>query len=196
MILVILGPSGSGKTTLRDELLRDKELKAHFVKSISFTTRRRRSQEVNKKDYIFISEPEFKRQLSSKKILEWTKYLGYYYATPRNFVDRYLKRGKNIILCLDLKGALRIKKLYPGDCVTIFILPPSIKALRDRIEGRCNKTKKKEIQERLELAKQELLAAGKHDYCVVNKNLTQAVKEIKSIILREVKKERGFQIVR
>ena len=186
MIFVISGPSGSGKTTLRDELLRDKELKAHFVKSISFTTRRRRSQELNKKDYIFISEPEFKRQVKLKKILEWTKYLGYYYATSRDFVDRHLKKGKNIILCLDLKGALKIKRLYPKNYVTIFILPPSIKALRGRIEGRCNKTKKEEIQERLELAKQELSAAGKHDYRVVNKNLTQAVKGLKSIILKSV----------
>jgi len=191
MIFVISGPSGSGKTTLRDELLQDKELKAHFVKSISFTTRRRRSREVNKKDYIFISEPEFNRQLKAKKILEWTKYLGYYYATSRDFVDKYLKRGKNILLCLDLKGSLRIKKLYPKNSVTIFVIPPSIKALRCRIEGRCIKTEKEEVRKRLALAKQELSAAGNYDYCVVNKNLTQAVKELKGIILKEA----GLEVI-
>jgi len=185
MIFVISGPSGSGKTTLRDELLRDKALKAHFVKSISFTTRQKRLREANKKDYIFISEPEFKRKLKAKKILEWTKYSGYYYATSKDFVDKHLKSSKNIILCLDLKGALRIKKLYSRNCITIFILPPSIKALRDRIEGRCKKTKKKEIHERLKLAKRELSEANKYDYCVVNKNLTQAVKELRGIILKE-----------
>lgn len=185
MIFVISGPSGSGKTTLRGKLLQDKELRRSFIKSVSFTTRQKRCGERNKKDYIFISEPEFKQQLKAKKILEWTKYLGYYYATPRPFVDKHLKKGKNIILCLDLNGALRIKRLYPKNSVTIFILPPSIKALRHRIEGRCNKTKREEIRRRLELAKQELSDAGKYDYCAVNKNLAQAIKELRGIILKE-----------
>ena len=185
-IVVISGPSGSGKTTLREELLQDEELGKRFVKSVSFTTRRKRSGERNNKDYIFISEPEFKKRLKAKKILEWTKYLGYYYATSKDFVDKQLARRKNIILCLDLKGALRIKKLYPRDSLTIFIAPPSIKALRHRIEGRCNKTRKEEVQRRLELARQELSDAGKHDYRVVNKNLAQAAEELKGIILNRV----------
>lgn len=186
MIFVISGPSGSGKTTLRDKLLEDKGLRAHFVKSVSFTTRRKRSGERNKKDYIFINEQEFKNRLKAQKILEWTKYLGYYYATSKDFVDRHLKRSKNIILCLDLKGALRIRRLYAENSVTIFILPPSIEALKHRIERRCNKTRQEEIQKRLELAKQELSDAGKHDYRVVNKNLAQAVRELKGIISKEI----------
>jgi guanylate kinase len=186
-IVVISGPSGSGKTTLREELLQDEELGKRFVKSVSFTTRRKRSCERNNKDYIFISEPEFKKRLKAKKILEWTKYLGYYYATSKDFVDKQLARRKNIILCLDLKGALRIKKLYPRDSLTIFIAPPSIKALQHRIEGRCNKTREEEIQRRLELARQELSDASKHDYRVVNKNLAQAAEELKGIILNRVR---------
>lgn len=186
MIFVISGPSGSGKTTLRDVLLKDKKLKRLLVKSVSFTTRKARSKEVDKKDYFFISRRQFKRLLGLKKILERTKYLGYYYATSKDFVDKQLKSGRNIILCLDLKGALRIKKLYAENCTTIFILPPSIKALQCRIESRCSKTKKEEVRKRLELAKQELSEAKKYDFSMVNENLVQAVRELKGIILKKL----------
>jgi len=184
-IFVISGPSGSGKTTLRDGLLKDRQIRGLFVKSVSFTTRRKRSGEKDKKDYFFISDTEFKRLLKEKKILEWTKYLGYYYATSKVFVDKQLCRNKNIILCLDLKGALRIKKLYPKSAVAIFIHPPSIRELRQRIEGRCSLTKPTEVKMRLKLAKKELASAGKYDYSVVNKRIEQAKRELKAIIIQE-----------
>jgi len=185
LIFVVSGPSGSGKTTLRDELLKDKELRKRLAKAISFTTRPKRSGELNKKEYFFITKDEFKRKLQAKKILEWTRYLGYYYATPKDFVETQLKKAKHIILCLDLKGALTIKSFFPKNTVTIFIIPPSFKALQDRIERRCHKTKREEIRERLKIAREELLASRQYDYCVVNNNLAQAVKELKGIILRE-----------
>ncbi|MBU0709962.1 MAG: guanylate kinase, partial [Candidatus Omnitrophica bacterium] len=104
MIFVISGPSGSGKTTLRDKLLEDQELiREGLTKSVSLTTRPRREGERNRQDYSFITEKQFKLKLKGKKILEWTKYLGYHYATPRDFVEQQLKRGKSVILCLDLK---------------------------------------------------------------------------------------------
>ena len=87
-IFVISGPSGSGKTTLRDCLLKDKKVKSLFAKSVSFTTREKRTAEIEGRDYFYISEKEFKKKLRAKKILEWTKYLGYYYATPRDFVSQ------------------------------------------------------------------------------------------------------------
>ncbi len=111
--------------------------------------------------------------------------MGYYYATPRDFVERQLKKDKHVVLCLDLKGASRVKRLYPKNTVLIFIIPPSLKTLRERIGTRCNKTKKEEIRERLRLAKIELSASHSYDYCLVNKNLQQAVKELREIILRE-----------
>jgi len=111
--------------------------------------------------------------------------LGYYYATPKDFVDQQLRKNRHIILCLDLKGAARIKKLYPENSVTIFILPPSLEALRKRIEGRCNRTKQEEVRRRLKLARQELLASRKFDYCLVNRSLQRAVNELKHIILKE-----------
>lgn len=185
LIFVISGPSGSGKTTLRKKLLQKKGLRKRFSNSISFTTRPKRSAERQGKDYFFISPEEFLKQQRAKKILEWTKYLGYYYATPRDFVEGELKKGKHLILCLDIKGALRIKRFYPKNTVLIFILPPSLKALQNRIKGRCNKTKKEEIRERLKLAKEELLASRHYEHSIINRKLPDAVRRLKEIVLKE-----------
>lgn len=160
-------------------------LRKKLVRSISFTTRPRRSREKNGEDYFFINETEFRQKLKAKKILEWTKYLGYYYATPRDFVEEQVRKNKQIILCLDLKGAARVKRLYRKNTVTIFIMPPSLETLRKRIEGRCSRTRKEEIKQRLRLARRELLASRKYDYCLVNNSLRRAVKELQRIILRE-----------
>ena len=189
LIFVISGPSGSGKSTLLSCLLRNRELKNRLVKSISFTTRPKRSGEKDRKDYFFITERQFKRQQKAKKILEWTKYLGYYYATPRDFLERQTQKGKNILLCLDLKGALKIKRLYPKNTVTIFVVPPSLEILGQRIKKRCRKTKQDEIQQRIKRARQELLAMHRYDYCLVNKDLRQAVGQLKSAILKEIKRK-------
>lgn len=185
LIFVISGPSGSGKTTILDNLLKDKGLSKRLAKSVSLTTRPKRSGERNKRDYLFITQEQFRRKLESKKILEWTKYLGYYYATPRDLLENELKKGKHILLCLDLKGARSIKRLYPKNSVTVFVVPPSLQALKERIEGRCTKTKKAEIRKRLKLAREELLASASYDYSLANKNLNRAVKKLKEIILKE-----------
>jgi guanylate kinase len=192
LIFVISGPSGSGKTTLRDELLKDRQLRYRLVKSISFTTRLKRGSEKNKRDYFFINEKQLKRNLKAKKILEWTKYLDYYYATPRDFVDKQLKKGRNIILCLDLKGASSIKKIYPKNTVRVFVKPPSLKELRDRILKRCLKAKKTEIKNRVRLAKKEILSSSNYDYRIINDDLDRAVKELKGIILSEIKNSKTW----
>ena len=186
MAWIVSGPSGSGKTTLLEKLFQDKELNQKLVKSISFTTRPKRSGERDKKDYFFISQTQFKQKQKAKKILERTKYLGYYYATPKDFLKRQLQAGKHIVLCLDLRGALKIKRFYPDNTVSIFILPPSLAVLRDRIERRCNRTKAREIRERLEIARGELAASKGYDYCLLNKDLLKAAQELKGIILREI----------
>jgi guanylate kinase len=187
LIFVISGPSGSGKTTLRDKLLKDREIKKYgLAKSVSFTTRPKRSREFNGKEYFFITEDEFKQRIKAKKNLEWTKYSGYYYATPKDFLEQQVKQGKHIMLCLDLKGALSIKRLYPDNTVMIFIIPPSLEALRERIEKRCNRIKKEEVSQRLKIARRELLAYEKYDYCLVNKNLQQALKGLKDIVLKKI----------
>ncbi|RJP27316.1 MAG: guanylate kinase [Candidatus Omnitrophota bacterium] len=183
LIFVISGPSGSGKTTLLSKLINSPGLKQALKKSISFTTRPRRSKERNGRDYYFITEQQFRDRLRKKKILEWTKYLGYYYATPSGIVDKCIKDGKNIALCLDKKGAFKLKKLYPGT-ITIFVMPPSLVSLRQRIRGRCNKTSNKEISGRLRLAEKEMMIAKKYDFCIINKDLEQASREATGIISR------------
>lgn len=189
-LFVLSGPSGSGKTTLLKHLLRAKGLKGELVQSVSLTTRPKRSGEREAKDYFFVTERGFRQRQAAQKILEWTKYLGYYYATPKDTVGKYLKAGKHIGLCLDLKGALKVKRLYPKSAVTLFILPPSLKALEKRIEKRCHKTKKEEVVQRLRLARKELAACRTYDYWLVNKNLSKSIKALTGIVLKEIKKQK------
>lgn len=186
IIFVLSGPSGSGKTTLAQAVLEDKTFSGKLEKSVSFTTRPRRRKEKDRRDYFFISEKEFRRKLKAQKILEWTRYLGYYYGTARDFVDSRLESFRSLILCLDLKGAARIKALYPANSATIFIMPPSLEELARRIENRHRETSREEIGRRLRLARKEMSCAGKFDFCVVNGDLVRAVKELKKIIVKKI----------
>jgi len=185
VIFIISGPSGSGKTTLLRKVLLDKAFKHTLVKSISVTTRPKRCGERQGRDYFFVSPAAFLHLDKAKKILEQTKYLGYYYGTQKDFLEDKLREGKHLALCLDLKGALRLKRLYPQNTVTVFILPPSLKELRKRIEGRCRDTKPQEIDRRVRLATGEFKQARSYDYVLKNKNLAQAVNRLKAIILKE-----------
>ena len=185
-IFVLSGPSGSGKTTLRDLILKESVFKRIFVKSVSLSTRQKRLGEKHGRDYFFISKKEFLMLRRDKKILEWTRYLGYYYGTKKETVDISLSKGKNILLCLDLRGALRIKKLYPKDSVTIFVIPPSIRELHNRLKGRCAHTGDDEITKRVKLARLELRNSSKYDYTLRNANLVSAVKRLKDIIFKQI----------
>ncbi|MDD5500551.1 MAG: guanylate kinase [Candidatus Omnitrophota bacterium] len=184
-IFVISGPSGSGKTTLLAKLLHDKKIGRILVKSCSVTTRPRRAGERQGRDYFFVGKNEFNRLLKAKKILEWTRYLGYYYGTPKDLVETRLKEGKHIGLCLDINGARILRKKYPRNAVTIFVLPPSLKTLKTRIESRRRETSKEEVRQRLFLAKQEILAASQFKYCVLNENLKSALEVLKKIFFKE-----------
>jgi len=186
LIFVISGPSGSGKTTLLSGVLKVPGLRGKLARSISLTTRPKRSGERSGKDYFFISSKQFLELRKAKKILEWTRYLGYYYATPRVFIERQIKKGKNIALCLDLKGALRLKRFFPDNTVLIFVKPPSIKVLLERISRRCRHTEPQEIKGRIQLAKLEIGGSRAYDYRLVNKNFEKTVKELKGIILKEL----------
>ena len=124
-IFVISGPSGSGKTTLAKGILALPVFRRKLVRSVSLTTRPRRTGEVNSRDYFFVSRDEFSRLKRNKKILEWTRYLGYDYGTPKALIDRGLSKKKFIVLCLDIRGARRVRFCYPDDTTTIFIMPPS-----------------------------------------------------------------------
>ena len=190
LIFVISGPSGSGKTTLVKELLADRSLKGLLHRSISYTTRPKRSGEGSGKDYSFVSQKAFRALLRNKKILEWTKYLGYYYGTPYRGFERQIKKGRHLALCLDLKGAEKIKRLYPENAVSIFVLPPSLGALNERIRKRCSKTCPREINGRLKLAKREIRRAHRYDYCLINKDLKRALEGLRKIVKKEILRRR------
>ncbi len=190
LLFLISGPSGSGKTTLATALIKDKRFASKLARSVSATTRKKRYGEKDGRDYFFVSRQDFLRRRNSKKILEWTQYLGYYYGTPKEFVEGKLASGKSLVMCLDYRGLLQLKKFYARQLRTIFIIPPSIGELRRRIISRCPNIALKEIRRRLNVAKKELKFAGKYDYRLVNKQVKRALSDLKKIVQKELEKER------
>jgi len=182
-LFVISAPSGSGKTTICKKVL--KKVKG-LVPSVSFTTRAPRKGEKDKKDYYYLSEADFKKEIKNRNLLEWEKNFGYLYGTSKRFVLDKMKSGADVLLSIDVKGAMRVRKKIPRT-VLIFVKPPSMKELSRRLKGRNSDTDA-EIAARLGLAKDELNYAPKYDYEVVNKKLEKAVRKIAVII----EKERGM----
>ncbi|MEW5759086.1 MAG: guanylate kinase [Candidatus Omnitrophota bacterium] len=179
-LFIISGPSGSGKTTLAQKLVRIKQLK--LQKSISFCTRKPRLGEKDKKDYFFINKKEFLEKKKIGEFIEWTKYLDTFYGTSKKYLDAALKNDKNIIFCLDMKGARILKKKYPKQTTTIFILPPSKKELEKRVKDRGNMVTR-ELRARMKLADKERKYAKNYDYTIINDDLIDTLKKI-SIIIR------------
>jgi guanylate kinase len=184
-IFIISAPSGCGKTTLCRKLLRSD---AGLVRSISATTRPRRKGESRGHDYYFASKADFQKGIKRDRFLEWTRTYGWYYGTPKRFVNKMLGRGRDILLSIDVKGALKVKRIYP-DAVLIFILPPSLKALKERLKKR-DADNKKEIEKRLKIVKRELSFAKQYDYAVVNDSVEKAVDKLKAIVIAEKQKVR------
>ncbi|MEI8175454.1 MAG: guanylate kinase [Candidatus Omnitrophota bacterium] len=179
-LFIVSAPSGSGKTTLCTRLL---GARMGLTDSISMTTRPRRSGETDGKDYFFVSEKEFKARIRQQRFLEWTRTYGWYYGTPAKFVTDILARGDDVLLSIDVKGAMNVKRLLPGT-ILIFIVPPSIGALKERLTKR-NSDGPGEIAKRLTRARRELTYAGKYDYCVVNDRIEKALGALKAIITAE-----------
>ena len=190
ILFVISGPSGSGKTTLVKNLLQDKDLKYKLSRSISFTTRNKRPGEHEGQDYFFITEKEFKDKLKQRKILEWTKFLNYYYGTLKDKFQAFLKKKRHLLFCLDEVGAFKIKKLFPHNAITIFILPPGLASLKSRMVQPERRESQEDTERRLSLAKRQIAFSKDYDYRVVNDNLRSAVKKIKDLILKEINSRR------
>lgn len=180
-IFVISAPSGSGKTTLCKELL-SLPLK-NLVRSVSSTTRSPRGKEREGKDYFFISPRDFKARKGKGAFLEWARVLDNFYGTPRAFVERCIKGGKDAILSIDVQGAMQVRRKYSA-AVLIFILPPSFKNLKSRLKKRSTENNK-EILKRLNLARQEVAYLGRYNYVVVNDTIKKATEQLKAIILAE-----------
>ncbi len=181
-IFVVSAPSGCGKTTICNRIL--KRVK-NFAPSVSATTRARRPGEKNKKDYHFISRDRFKKAIKKGDFLEWEKNYGYLYGTPKKAALKKIKEGKNLLLNIDVKGAMRLRKKFP-DGVFIFLKPPSTKELLRRLRNRRTDGDR-EIKIRLGIAKKELQLAPEYDHVIVNDKLDKAIKKVVSIINREVK---------
>ncbi len=180
LLVVLSGPSGSGKDTILTELeKRERDVKI----SISMTTRKPREWEVDGIHYYFVNEDFFKRKIEEGQILEYAQYGNSFYGTPKNPVDTWLSEGKTVILKIEVQGAEKIRKLYP-DSVSIFLMPPSMKVLEERLRKRESEDDD-EVARRLSSAVGEIRKSVDYDYYVVNDVVNYAVSDICAIIQAE-----------
>ncbi|MDR3609540.1 MAG: guanylate kinase [Ignavibacteriaceae bacterium] len=176
-IITISAPSGTGKTTIVRRILNDFP---EIVFSVSATTRTRRKNEAEGVDYFFIPEEEFKKKIEKNEFVEWEVFYDNYYGTFSSFIEKNRSKGKPVLLEVDVKGALKIKKIYP-EAILIYIAPPSLKELLVRLKKRQTENDE-ELKKRIRRAKMELSQKDKFDYFVVNNDLSTAYKEIKVLI--------------
>lgn len=179
-LFIISAPSGSGKTTLINRLV---DSLGSLSRSISMTTRPPRVGERDGMDYIFIEKDEFLRRRNKGEFLEWAKVFDEYYGTPRKHIKHLAAKGQDVILNIDVQGAMKIKRLGMRS-VFIFILPPSTEMLKERLTNRSTDSKKV-IRERLKFAKKEMSFVFKYDYAVVNSKLEMALENLRSIVIAE-----------
>ena len=183
-IFVISGPGGAGKTTLLEELFKKKNIKNILLRGITVTTRKIRPREKDGRDYFFVSKKDFSQLKKEKFFLESQKILDNYYGTPKIFYALAKSLSKDLILCIDVKGGLYLKKNYKaGRIITIFIAAPTQKELYLRMKKRDES--KKVMRQRVKLAKKELRYAKQYDYLVTNENIASALKQLEEILLKK-----------
>jgi len=175
LLLIISGPSGSGKGTVTRRLPEDV-----FALSISMTTRRKRGEEVDGKHYIFCTEEEFVKVRDEGGLLEHASFSGNFYGTPVSYVKQKTLEGKNVVLEIEVVGALQVKEKYP-EAVLIFLMPPTILELRKRLKDRGTESED-EIERRLRIAHEEMAELPKYDYLVINDDIEQALADIHAIV--------------
>ncbi len=189
LLVVLSGPSGVGKGTVRKALF---ELEGHdLVYSISMTTRPPREGEIDGLDYYFVSKEEFEDRIKNDAFLEWAQFVGHYYGTPRDKVEEQLKLGKEVVLEIEVQGALQVRE-RTSDAVFVFIAPPNKESLYRRLLRRGTESNET-IQKRMDKAEREFPLAHKYDYIVVNDEVTNAADRILAIIRAEhAKTERSI----
>jgi len=175
-LFIISAPSGAGKTTLAKAVLQQFR---DMLYSISYTTRKPRAEEQDGVDYHFVSKQDFKKGIKKSRWAEWAEVYGNYYGTSAEFIEKSLSSGCDILLDIDVQGTLQILKYYP-DCVTIFILPPSMTALRKRLEMRGSDSKAV-IERRLVNARTEMAQKKMYRHIIVNEKLSEAIEELSAI---------------
>lgn len=179
-VTVISGPSGAGKSTFVHELLR---LHPDFVYSVSATSRPRREHEVEGTDYFFLDRDDFRARIERSEFVEWAEVHGELYGTLRAQIDRSLAAGKNVLLDIDVQGGRAVRRIYP-DGVFIFILPPSLARLEERLRGRGTDSEER-IRLRLDNARREINLSHEYDFAVVNDDWDAAARKVNAIVVAE-----------
>ncbi|NMA69756.1 MAG: guanylate kinase [Desulfitobacterium sp.] len=180
LLIVLSGPSGAGKGTICRELLKEMPQVKY---SVSATTREPRPGEVDGLHYYFRKKEEFQDMIEKEELLEWAEFCGNYYGTPRFAVEQAIQAGNDVLLEIEIQGALQVKKVYPQG-VFVFIVPPSLDELSQRIHNRGTETKEA-IEKRLQTAVKEMEYIKEYDYVVVNDEIPIAVEKLKSILTAE-----------
>jgi guanylate kinase len=180
LLFIISAPSGTGKTSLCKEVIRNL---SHLTSSVSYTTRKPRSGEMDGRDYFFVSPEKFQQMLDQGLFREWTEIYGNRYGTSKAFIEKLMKDQVDILFDIDSRGARKILELYP-EGISIFVLPPSLQELKKRLISRGTDSPET-ITSRLKLAEQEMEDAGFYQYTVVNDSFEEAVKKLKSIVIAE-----------
>lgn len=180
LLIVVSGPSGAGKDTICQKLIKEN---SNIWMSVSMTTRKPRPLEKDGVDYFFVSSEEFENKINDNTFLEYASYNDNYYGTPKDKVEEKLNEGKDVILVIDINGAINIKKIIPS-ALFIFIMPPDMETLKNRLIGRKTESKDKVVQ-RFITAYNEVNNYKKYNYVVVNDKVEDAVNKVKSIIQSE-----------
>ncbi len=186
-IIILSAPSGTGKSTIISRLMEHPELKLQF--SISATSRQPRGGECHGREYYFLTPEEFASRVEKGDFVEWEEvYHGTCYGTLRAEVERVVGNGGNLIMDIDVKGALNVKRQFGDDAVAIFVMPPSVEELERRLRGRATDSEES-VRKRLDKAEYEMSFAPKFDIEVINDSLDRAVEEVAGIIMKGVGKE-------
>ena len=176
-LIVISAPSGGGKTSLIEKLIANNK---RLLKSVSYTTRPMRPGEVNGANYNFVEKNEFQELLDRNLFLEHAEVYGYHYGTSKLWVENQLAKGVDIILDIDWQGARNIKKIFPK-CINVYLLPPSIKELKSRLENRGQDTPEV-IQKRIKMAKDDISHYDEFDYVIVNDSFDAALHDMQAVL--------------
>jgi guanylate kinase len=181
LLIVLSGPSGVGKGTVRKEIFNQKDTKLQY--SISMTTRLPREGEVDGVEYFFQSREDFEDLIKKEKLLEWAEYVGNYYGTPVDYVEDTLRNGQDVMLEIEVQGALQVRKAFP-EGLFIFLAPPSLNELKSRIQTRGTESEDL-INNRMTVAKEEIELMDEYDYVVENDKVELACERIKAIVIAE-----------